>query len=99
MFPSHRDDAIESKKNKNDNKLFQSLSYYNQLLIYGCVVSGHVNLSSMSKIKPISIDEFVPQRVEFNITPENAQINLKRSFAMLEDIKRQDLFAWQYEFL
>lgn len=92
-FPSASDDAFI--KMKKTNKGVSGMSIYNQLLIFGRVHPGHVILSSSNKIKPGREEELTPQRVEFTINPENTNICLKRSFPMLEDIERQNLFSWR----
>ncbi|KAG0430993.1 hypothetical protein DMUE_5604, partial [Dictyocoela muelleri] len=40
-----------------------------------------------------------PRRIEFSHTPIGTSINISRSFQMLEDIERQNLFEWKEEFL
>ncbi|KAG0437171.1 hypothetical protein DMUE_3848 [Dictyocoela muelleri] len=42
---------------------------------------------------------FTPRRIEFSHTPIGTSINISRSFQMLEDIKRQNLFEWKEDFL
>ncbi|KAG0441876.1 hypothetical protein DMUE_0724 [Dictyocoela muelleri] len=98
MFPSNKDDAFLARKMKL-NKRIERMSLFNQLIIYGRVIPGHVNLSSRNNLSPRTENEFTPPKVEFNITPENTNIILKRSFAMLENIEKQDLFAWKNEFV
>ncbi|KAG0439966.1 hypothetical protein DMUE_2081 [Dictyocoela muelleri] len=98
MYQSPRDDAFNKMKMKL-NKSFKQPSIYNQLLIYGRVLAEHVNLSSRSTSKQKGQNEYVPQKVEFSITPDKTNITLKRSFAMLENIEKQGLFSWKYEFL
>ncbi|KAG0420508.1 Transposon Tf2-6 polyprotein [Dictyocoela roeselum] len=98
MFPSAPDDAFKSKK-KTNNKQFTRMSLYNQLLIYGRVHPGHIILSSRKVISPEAEDNFTPQRIEFTINPKNTTISLKRSYAMLENIEKQDIFSWRDEFI
>ncbi|KAG0435787.1 hypothetical protein DMUE_4533 [Dictyocoela muelleri] len=90
MFPSENDDAFRFMK--KNNKHFKGMSLYNQLLIYGRVHPGHINLSSRKVTSPEE-DTFTAQRIEFTIKPNNTTINLKRSYAMLENIENQDIFS------
>ncbi|KAG0432479.1 hypothetical protein DMUE_5495 [Dictyocoela muelleri] len=91
MFQSPRDDAFTKMKMKL-NKSFKQPSLYNQLLIYGRVLTGHVNLSSRNTSKQKGQNEYIPQRVGFSITPEKTNITLKRSFAMLRNRKTGYIF-------
>ncbi|KAG0424651.1 hypothetical protein DMUE_6084, partial [Dictyocoela muelleri] len=91
-------DAFGYKK-KNNNKIFKGMSLYNQLLIYRRVHPGHINLSSRKVISPDEEDTFTAQRIEFTINPNNTTVNLKRSYAMLENIENQDIFSWRDEFI
>ncbi|KAG0434761.1 hypothetical protein DMUE_5039 [Dictyocoela muelleri] len=84
------------------NKLqFTELSLYNQLLVFGRVFPETVKLNSTRNniATEYKKETFMPQRIEFSHTPNNTSISIKRSFYLLEDIDRQDLFKWKNEFL
>ncbi|KAG0438793.1 hypothetical protein DMUE_2872 [Dictyocoela muelleri] len=97
MFRSRNDDDFDtSRKNKI---MLKQMSIYNNLLIYGILIHGHVSLSSRNRFMPDTNNEIIPQRVEFDISSDNTNIKLKRSFSMLENIERQYIFNWRDEFL
>ncbi|KAG0441315.1 hypothetical protein DMUE_1139 [Dictyocoela muelleri] len=76
-------------------------SLYNQLLLFGRISPESFKFNSTRKdsINKDYDEYFTPQRIEFSHTPANTTITVKRSFTMLQDIERQDLFAWKNEFL
>ncbi|KAG0420404.1 hypothetical protein EQH57_0160, partial [Dictyocoela roeselum] len=51
-------------------------------------------------IRVKTVDEtYTSQKIEFTHTPPNTTISIRRSFSMLEDIQKQDLFKWRNEFI
>ncbi|KAG0435690.1 Transposon Tf2-9 polyprotein, partial [Dictyocoela muelleri] len=79
----------------------KSLSLYNQLLFFGRVSPESVKLNSTRKENSVKEqdNDFIPQRIEFTHSPKNTTISIKRSFSMLEDLWKQDLFQWRNEFI
>ncbi|KAG0442137.1 hypothetical protein DMUE_0507 [Dictyocoela muelleri] len=90
--------APRSKLNKSD---LTRHSFYNQLLLWGRISPESVKLNSTRKVIRVkTFDEnYTPQKIEFTHTPPNTTISIRRSFSMLEDIQRQDLFKWKNEFI
>ncbi|KAG0439908.1 hypothetical protein DMUE_2119 [Dictyocoela muelleri] len=80
-----------------------NISIYNQLLIYGygrvSLKSAKLNSTKNDPFKRDHEDIYQPSRIEYAYTPSNTTITIKRSFRMLEDIQKQDLFRWRDEFL
>ncbi|KAG0441140.1 hypothetical protein DMUE_1272 [Dictyocoela muelleri] len=85
----------------SNKRFFHQHSLYNQLLLFGRVSPESVKLNSTRSDFLIRDhdDSFRAQRIEFSHTPQNTTITIKRSFPMLEDISKQDLFRWKEEFL
>ncbi|KAG0439805.1 hypothetical protein DMUE_2177 [Dictyocoela muelleri] len=96
--PHHKLQASDgTNENNNFNKRSSiKMSFYNQLLYYGRISPESDKFNSTRKdLSEKLIDEnFIPQRIEFTHTPANTTISIRKSFSMLEDIQKQELFKW-----
>ncbi|KAG0420448.1 Retrovirus-related Pol polyprotein from transposon, partial [Dictyocoela roeselum] len=83
------------------NKQHVNKSIYSQLLIFQRISPECVMLNSTRRSETANDHDktFTPRRIEFSHTPIGTTINISRSFQMLEDIDRQNLFEWKEEFL
>ncbi|KAG0441748.1 hypothetical protein DMUE_0823 [Dictyocoela muelleri] len=84
-----------------NKKTFKKHSLYNQLLSFGRISPESVKLNSTEKdFREENLENsYIPQKIEFTHTPLNTTISIKRTYSMLEDIQRQDLFRWRNEFM
>ncbi|KAG0442009.1 hypothetical protein DMUE_0615 [Dictyocoela muelleri] len=84
--------------NKHSSKHF---SLYNQLLIFARITRDPVKFNSTNKSQITNDynEKFTPRRIEFMHTPNNTNITVRRSFSMLEDIEKQDIFKLRDELL
>ncbi|KAG0439134.1 hypothetical protein DMUE_2644 [Dictyocoela muelleri] len=98
--PRHQTQHLTAPSSIINKNHLNKYSLYNQLILFGRISPESVKLNSTSKdFEEFNEDEqYVPQRIEFVHTPHNTTISIKRSFSMLEDIQKQNLFKWKTEF-
>ncbi|KAG0435947.1 hypothetical protein DMUE_4464, partial [Dictyocoela muelleri] len=92
----HQQTAPSRTLNKSHSSTY---SLYNQLLLFGRISPESVKLNSTRKDfeESYNDEKYNPQRIEFTHIPNNTTISIKRSFSMLEDIQKQNLFKWKNE--
>ncbi|KAG0419612.1 hypothetical protein EQH57_0462 [Dictyocoela roeselum] len=98
---SHKNSTVTRRSvSTTSNKLHSLKSVYSQLLLFGRISPECVKLNSTRQHSQLSDEDpdFHPRKIEFTHTPAGTNINIQRSFQMLENLEKQNIFKWKEEF-